>query len=84
MRRRLLAGLVALEAAALGGVLLLYRAMDSSRGAGGRGSSSGLGEVLGRAARRRRACSNCEVLCFLKNIAEVSRCGTEVEHRACT
>ncbi|XP_027309690.2 protein CEBPZOS [Anas acuta] len=31
MRRRLLAGLVALEAAALGGVLLLYRAMDSSR-----------------------------------------------------
>uniref|UniRef100_A0A493TJY7 Uncharacterized protein n=1 Tax=Anas platyrhynchos platyrhynchos TaxID=8840 RepID=A0A493TJY7_ANAPP len=37
MRRRLLAGLVALEAAALGGVLLLYRAMDSSRGAGGRG-----------------------------------------------
>eukprot|EP00075_Anas_platyrhynchos_P020438 XP_027309691.1 protein CEBPZOS isoform X2 [Anas platyrhynchos] len=31
MRRRLLAGLVVLEAAALGGVLLLYRAMDSSR-----------------------------------------------------
>ncbi|XP_047908047.2 protein CEBPZOS [Anser cygnoides] len=30
-RRRLLVGLVVLEAAALGGVLLLYRAMDISR-----------------------------------------------------
>lgn len=58
-RRRLLVGLVVLEAAALGGVLLLYRAMDISRGAAGRGGSSGLGEGLGSAARHRRACSNC-------------------------
>lgn len=47
MRRRLLAGLVALEAAALGGVLLLYRAMDSSRGAGGRGAAQGWARCLG-------------------------------------
>lgn len=33
---------------------------------GGPGSSSGLGEVLGRAARCRRTCSNCGVLYFLK------------------
>lgn len=50
---------------------------------GGPGSSSGLGEVLGRAARCRRTCSNCGVLYFLKRIAEVGRCGGEVEHRAC-
>lgn len=36
MRRRLVAGLVALEVAGLGGALLLYRAMDRSQGAAGR------------------------------------------------